>query len=214
MSLVSIALGLTALLLVVALIWRGFSTRASLPCPSWLAWLVELDNPLLRNNSARTIVSHLALEPGMKVLDMGCGPGRLTIPVAKAVGESGEITAFDMQEAMLQRVQARAKTEHLENIRFVHGKAGDTMPGRNKFRNKFDRVLLVTVLGEIPEQQEALAGIFESLKPGGLLSVTEVIADPHFQPRGKVRRLAASAGFAEQAFFGSAISYTLNFTRP
>jgi len=210
MSLVFIVSGLAVLLLAVALIWRGSSTRASLPCPSWLAWMVELDNPLLRNNSAQAIISHLVLKPGMKVLDMGCGPGRLTIPVAKVIGTNGEITAFDMQEGMLQRVKSKAKAEHLENIRFVQGKADDAMLGENQF----DCVLLVTVLGEIPEQKEALAGIFRSLKPGGVLSISEVIADPHFQSRKKVRQLAASAGFNEQAFFGNTISYTLNLIKP
>lgn len=210
MSLVYIALALIALIIVVALVWRGLSTRTALPCPSWLGWMVEMDNPILRHNSAKVIISHLALEPGMKVLDFGCGPGRLAIPLARAVGEAGEVTAFDMQEGMLERVKAKAQAEQLENIRYVLGKAGDGLLGSNRF----DRALLVLVLGEIPEQQRAVAEIFESLKPGGLLSVTEVIADPHFQRRDKVRRLAASAGFTEQAFFGNAISYTLNFTRP
>ena len=210
MSLIYLVLGLAALVVIVALIWRGLSTRTSIPCPSWLGWMVEMDNPILRHNSARVIISHLALTPGMKVLDMGCGPGRLSIPLARAVGESGEVTAFDMQEKMLERVQAKARAEGLQNIRFVQGKAGDGLLGKNRF----DRVLLVLVLGEIPEQQTALSEIFESLKPGGLLSITEVIADPHFQRRGKVRELTSSAGFAEQAFFGNAISYTLNFAKP
>ncbi len=210
MSFVYLALGLAALLIIVALIWRAASTRTNIPCPSWLGWMVEMDNPILRHNSAKVIISHLALAPGMKVLDLGCGPGRLSIPLARAVGESGEVTAFDMQDGMLERVRAKAQAEGLQNIRFMQGKTGDGLLGKDQF----DRVLLVLVLGEIPEQQKALTEIFESLKPGGVLSVTEVIADPHFQRRSKVRELASSVGFAEQAFFGNAISYTLNFTKP
>ncbi len=191
-------------------IWRLSSRRASLPCPAWLAWLVELDNPIFRNNSAREIIKHLGLEPGMKVLDFGCGPGRLTIPLAKRVGPSGKVTAFDIQLGMLQRGQVKAQAERLENIHFVQGAAGEGKLSRGEY----DRALLVTVLGEIPDQRTALAEIFDSLKLGGLLSVTEVIADPHFQRREHVRQAAEAMGFVEQAFFGNAVSYTAHFKKP
>ncbi|MCL4296763.1 MAG: methyltransferase domain-containing protein [Anaerolineae bacterium] len=200
-------LRLMVLLGLIALVWRFFSRRASLPCPTWLSWLVELDNPFFKNYSARAIMQHLALEPGMKVLDFGCGPGRLTIPVAKEIGPTGEVTAFDIQPGMLERVRDKAQAEHLENIQFVQGGAGEGKLGRNHY----DRALLVTVLGEIPGQKAALAEIFESLKPGGILSVTEVIADPHFQRRESVIRAANSVGFVERDFFGSRLSYTINF---
>jgi cyanophycinase-like exopeptidase len=52
------------------------------------------------------------------------------------------------------------------------------------------------------------------LKPGGLLSVTEVIFDPHFQSRQTVARLARSAGFRETASRGNRIAFTLNFEKP
>jgi len=59
-----------------------------------------------------------------------------------------------------------------------------------------------------------MAEIFESLKPGGILSVTEVIADPHFQTRDSVVRTAYSAGYIEKDFFGNRISFTINFEKP
>ncbi|GIK36877.1 MAG: fibrillarin-like rRNA methylase [Chloroflexota bacterium] len=200
-------LRLMVLLGLIALVWRFFSRRSSIPCPTWLSWLVELDNPFFKNYSATTIIQHLALEPGMKVLDCGCGPGRLTIPVAKEIGPAGQVTAFDIQPGMLQRVRDKAQAEQLDNIQFVQGGAGEGKLGRNHY----DRALLVTVLGEIPGQKAALAEIFESLKPGGILSVTEVIADPHFQRRDSVTKAANAVGFVERDFFGHSLSYTINF---
>jgi ubiquinone/menaquinone biosynthesis C-methylase UbiE len=197
-------------IVVVTLTWRFSSKRASLPCPAWLSWLVELDNPVLKNNSARAIISHLNLQPGMQVLDFGCGPGRLTLPVARQVGPAGTVTALDIQPGMLERVRAKAALENLGNIEFVQGAAGAGKLGKNKY----DRALLVTVLGEIPDRNTALKEIFACLKPGGLLSVTEVIADPHFQTRKNVLTAASSAGFVEKGFFGNPISYTLNFEKP
>jgi ubiquinone/menaquinone biosynthesis C-methylase UbiE len=206
----NLGLGFAVLLIIGVIAWRFSSQRSSLPCPTWLSWLVELDNPFLKNNSAGQIIQHLALKPGMKVLDFGCGPGRLTIPVAKQIGPTGEVTAFDMQARMLQRVRVKAQAEHLANIRIIQGAAGAGKLGHNQY----DRALLVTVLGEIPDQQAALAEIFESLKPGGILSVTEVIADPHFQRRARVTSAANSAGFVEREFYGNRISYTINFEKP
>jgi ubiquinone/menaquinone biosynthesis C-methylase UbiE len=195
--------------LVVSLVWRVASRRHSLPCPSWLGWLVELDNPLARSNRARTIVEHLDLRPGMRILDLGCGPGRLTIPAAQRVGPQGEVVAIDIQPGMLRRAQERVEAAGLGNVRFLQAGAGEGRLG-----GPYDRALLVTVLGEIPEREAALQEIFDALKPGGLLSVTEVIFDPHFQSRGTISRLAAKAGFKEQAFFGNRLAFTLNLVKP
>ncbi len=77
-----------------------------------------------------------------------------------------------------------------------------------------DRAILVTVLGEIPDREAALKAIFDVLKPGGILSVTEIVFDPHFQRRSTATRFALAAGFGEKAFFGNRIAYTLHFDKP
>ena len=205
-----IFIGVVCIFIIISVIWRFSSIRLSIPCPSWLSWLVELDNPFLKNNRASEIIYHLNLLSGMKVLDFGCGPGRLTIPIAKQIGPSGTVTAFDIQPGMLERVRVKADHENLSNLEFVQGAAG-----KGKLEgNEYDRALLVTVLGEIPDQKTALKEIFECLKSGGLLSITEVIADPHFQTRKNVLGVARSVGFMEKDFFGNQISFTINLEKP
>ena len=166
-----ILLGLAGLIGLVAVIWRVGSRRRSVPCPVWLRWLVELDNPFTKTNQAAVIVERLELEPGMAVLDAGCGPGRLAIPIARQVGPQGEVVAMDIQAGMLQRAREKAAAANLANIRFLEGGLGGGKLGRNRF----DRSVLVTVLGEVPDREAALAEIFDALKPGGILSVTELI---------------------------------------
>ncbi len=207
---VYICLGLIGLGLLAALVWRLASRRYSLPCPVWLRWLVELDNPFAETNRAGVIIQHLDVQPGMKVLDVGCGPGRLTIPAAEQVGPQGAVVAIDIQSGMLRRAQEKAQTANLNNIRFLKVGAGE---GKLE-RSQFDRALLVTVLGEIPDREAALREIFDALKPGGILSVTEIIFDPHFQSRGTVLRLASQAGFREKEFFGNRLAFTLNLEKP
>jgi len=205
-----IGFGLIGLGLLIAFGWRFISRRATLPCPVWLGWLVELDNPFTKINRAGTIVRNLGLQSGMHVLDVGCGPGRLTIPIAQQVGPKGKVVAMDIQPGMLRRAQAKAQAASLSNIQFLQAGAGT---GKLE-RNQYDRAVLVTVLGEIPDRGAAVQEIFDALKPGGLLSVTELIFDPHFQSRGAVLRLATSVGFSEQMHFGNRLTFTLNFEKP
>lgn len=72
---------------------------------------------------------------------------------------------------------------------------------------------MVTVLGEIPNREAALQEVFAALKSGGILSVTELVFDPHFQRLSTVLQLANAAGFREKNRFGNAIAYTLNLEK-
>ncbi len=195
--------------IVVMVRWRLASRRSALPCPSWLAWLIEKDNPRAKNYNARSIIERLGLQPGMRVLDAGCGPGRVTIPLARAIGAQGEVVALDIQPRMLQRAKEKARAAGLTNVKFLEmaieaGKLGS---------NEYDRVVLVAVLGEIPDRQSALQEIHRALKPGGILSVSEIIFDPHYQSRRAILKLASPAGFREKAFFGNWFAFTVHLEK-
>jgi ubiquinone/menaquinone biosynthesis C-methylase UbiE len=206
----SIRIGLVGLIILIVLAWRLASRRYSLPCPVWLRWLVELDNPFTQTNRADVIVRNLELRPGMKVLDVGCGPGRLTIPIAREVTPQGQVVAMDVQAGMLRRAGEKAQAANLTNIRFLQAGVGE---GQLE-QGQYDRALLVTVLGEIPDRERALKEIFDALKPGGMLGVTEVIFDPHFQKQDSVRRLAYAVGFREKKLVGNRLAYTMCLEKP
>ena len=189
--------------------WRLLSRRRLVPCPSSLAWLLE--NPVMeRVSGSAALIERANVQPGMKVLDAGCGPGRLTIPLARQVGALGEVVALDAQVSMLSKLKVRLFRHGLTNVRMVHAPLGTgALAGE-----QFDRAFLVTVLGEIPDQQKALSEIFELLRPGGILSVSEVLPDPHYQRRSVVRRLALGTGFTPEEVYHNYRSYTMNLTRP
>ena len=204
-----IFLGLIVLFLLVTVGWRLISRRTSVPCPSWLAGLFEIENPYAKNYNASSIIERLDIKPGMRVLDAGCGPGRVTIPLARAVGTQVEVVAIDIQPRMLRRAQQKAQAAGLTNIRFQElaiegGKLGDA---------QYDRVLLVTVLGEIPNRESAIREIYRALKPGGILSISEIMFDPHYQSRGAILKLASPVEFREKAFFGNRFTFTMHLEK-
>jgi ubiquinone/menaquinone biosynthesis C-methylase UbiE len=164
------------------------------PFPAAQGWL--LDNPISRVLAAR-FVRRLDLRPGMRVLDYGCGPGRLTLPLARAVGSAGEVVALDLQPAMLARVERRAVAAGLSNVRTQRAAAGAAdLGGRS-----FDLALLAYVLGEIPPDRRpaAMREIAAALRPEGRLVVVEGAGDPHRQKLEAVQALANEAGLGVES---------------
>jgi ubiquinone/menaquinone biosynthesis C-methylase UbiE len=204
-----LVVGVAAGLIILAgVVWRRVSTRRAAPCPAWLVPLLE--NPYVEAlASARILIDRAAVEPAMRVLDVGSGPGRLTLPLAEQVGTEGTVVALDIQPQMLDRLQQRLEDRGLGNVQTMLGGVGQG----DLEADDFDRAFLVTVLGEIVEKEKAMEEIHAALKRGGLLSVTEVFPDPHYQSRKRVRELAEAAGFRLQAQFGTWLAFTLNFRK-
>jgi 2-polyprenyl-3-methyl-5-hydroxy-6-metoxy-1,4-benzoquinol methylase len=198
---------LLLLLIVVWIVWRVASRRRSIPCPAWLSWMV--DNPFSLRRTAATM-QHLELEPGQRVLDGGCGPGRLSIPIAKALGPEGSVLAVDIQSEMIERVRRKAASASLGNIEFLQAGLGD---GRLP-EGWFDRAVLSTVLGEIPDRLSAMREIYSALKPGGFLLVNEVIGDPHYQSLAKVEALAKEAGYHPSKVHGGRMTFSVKLEKP
>jgi len=203
---------LIVILLVVVVVVVGLGSRLISqlhpgPCPTWLIWLLK--NPESQRYRA-AVLSRLDLSPGLSVLDAGCGPGLLTIPVARVVGPTGTVTGLDIQAGMIERAKKAVEQAGLSNVTFLQAGLGQgKLPA-----GAFDRALLVTVLGEIPDKPAALREIHASLKPGGFVSITEIFPDPDYQSRRKVKALAAEAGLQVREEFGNWFLFTVNMERP
>ena len=53
-----------------------------------------------------------------------------------------------------------------------------------------------------------------ALKPGGILLITEIMFDPHYQSRTAILQLASTAGFREIAFWGNRFTFTMHLEKP
>ena len=205
-----------ALLLIGAVLTGWLVSRwvgRGKPYPVWLSGL--LDNPLTEALSGiTTVIDRAGVTGGMRVLDAGSGPGRLTIPLARCVGASGEVVALDVQQGMLEKVRRRAAKYGLNNIRTLRAALESKAEVPELGAADFDCALLVTVLGEVPDREAAMRALYSALKPGGLLSVTELIIDPDYQSRTQVRNLGQRAGFEIERSYGTALAFTQNLRKP
>ena len=197
----------SGVLVVIFFLWRYSSKRYVIPCPPWLSKMVEYDNPFAYENKAKQIIEHLSLTPSQVVMDLGCGPGRVTIPLAKHYPEC-KVVAADISEEMLAKVKIKATM--LDNVEYLKIQLSENPLGKDQY----DCILLVNVLGEIPNQKAAFKDIFCALKPSGVLSVSELIFDPHFQSISHIRGLAEEVGFIINAVYGSKWVYTIHLQKP
>ncbi|WP_231615367.1 class I SAM-dependent methyltransferase [Novipirellula artificiosorum] len=131
------------------------------------SWLVRPNRDLEEN--ATESLDQLRLIEGMTVCDLGCGNGYWTIPMAKAVAETGQVFAVDIQPEMLQMLRARAGREHLRNVTPVRGKINDPNLGVNEL----DLLLMVDVYHEFSHPESMLWHIRRALKPEGVIALLE-----------------------------------------
>jgi SAM-dependent methyltransferase len=73
--------------------------------------------------STALLLGRLGLADGESVLEIGCGTGALTVPLAAKVGERGRVVAVDISEPMLGAARQRVGEHGLRNVTLLHGDA-------------------------------------------------------------------------------------------
>lgn len=144
---------------------------------------------MLRLLSGHTVHSHAAhllpyLQPGQRVLDFGCGPGTISVGLAKAI-EPGELHGVDVKQAQIDLARSVATAGGHTNATFHVGDVTD-LPFDDDY---FDIAHGHSILTYVPDTQAVLAEVLRVLKPGGLISVREGIIGssfvaPHFEVLG------------------------------
>ena len=111
------------------------------------------------------LLDTVKIKPGQRVLEPGCGTGRLTQILSAAVGTKGLVVAMDISEAMIERCRQRTRT--LNNV-LIEQAALEEMDLKNNF---FDLILCFNVFPHLDDQPAALAIFHRILTPSGLLAI-------------------------------------------
>jgi SAM-dependent methyltransferase len=194
--LAGVGLAAGAATMAAALWWRSHPSA----CPYGQRFWVEAPHPLITRRRL-----HEVLEPqsGERVLEIGPGTGYYTLALAEWLSPGGQLDIFDLQQPMLDHTMRRARERGVTNVVATQGDA-QRLPYPD---GGFDAVVLVTVLGEIPDQDAALREIARVLKPGGRLIVGELFGDPHWVSPARLRERAREAGLTFAHRSGTAVGY-------
>ena len=184
-------------------VWRRAISRGVFP--HQLSWVLELPWRRLVL-SPQALASRLPVRDGSAVLELGPGSGYYSVEVARRV-PSGRLELFDLQPEMLKRCRARCAAVGLDNVGYTVGDAA-ALPFAD---GHFDAVYMVTVFGEVRDQDACLRSVRRVLKPRGVLSVSEHLPDPDFTPIDALRRRTEQSGFVLEHRYGSRLAFTANF---
>lgn len=109
------------------------------------------------------------ISPGADALDIGCGPGDVTLRLSRAVGSHGRVTGLDVNAQAVERARARASELGFKNTSFLEG---DFLAFAQEGR-KFDVITCRRVLMYLPEKPKAATAFIDLLKPNGVLILQE-----------------------------------------
>ena len=118
------------------------------------------------SEAAAFLLPHL--KAGMRLLDVGCGPGSITLGLAEAVAP-GEVVAIDLSSDVLDEARGLAAEKGVSNVRFERGDIHDLRHPEGTF----DVVYAHQVLQHVPRPVDALGAMKRLLVRGGIVGVRD-----------------------------------------
>lgn len=112
------------------------------------------------------IENELMIQPGLKILEIGCGEGGNLKPF---IDRACDVTGIDLTESKIKNAaKFYPELETMQNVRFFHGDVYDFIP---RFESQFDLIILKDTLEHIYGQEKLLSGIKKMLKPRGSIFI-------------------------------------------
>lgn len=149
--------------------------------------VASLERPVYRVGREAAI-GLLELQPGQRVLDLGCGTG-LNLPLLDAaIGPSGSIVGVDLSGSMLARAHARVRSHGWNHVCLVQANAA-TADLRAIFRDGgYDAIVATYTLSVIVDAESAWRNALAAARPGARVAVADLAL-----PQGRWRALAPLA---------------------
>ena len=158
-------------------------------CPWW--FIRAFDNPLRHLFHKPDAMLRDLVHEGDRCVDLGCGIGYFTIPMARLVGPAGCVVAVDVQQRMLAGVRRRAGKAGLES-RIMFQLAD---PAGLELEGPFDFALAFWMVHEVPDQPSFFVRVADAMKPDSLMLLVEPKAEVDERAFSETLRWAGAAGF-------------------
>jgi ubiquinone/menaquinone biosynthesis C-methylase UbiE len=139
-------------------------------CPFWVGYLLISPLRTLMQNPKKIISQYVT--SGMKVLDIGCGMGFFSLPIAQIVGTNGRVICVDVQEKMIKSLKKRAAKAGLIDRIETHVCHQNSL-FLDKLNENIDFALAFAVVHEVSNVGRFFSEIYKMLKPTGMLLVAE-----------------------------------------
>lgn len=210
-KLFQVLLKVLAIFGIYQVILRLIRRYAKFPAPAFIGRFLDSDWRR-RMQPPWQVILRSGIEPGMRVLEVGCGSGGYTTYVARAVGPEGRVFALDIQPEMLAQLSAklnRPENRSLNNIELINQSAY-SLPFPDE---TLDLVYMITVFQEIPDRLRVLAEVRRVLKPGAFLAISEFLPDPDYPWISTTARWGLKAGFVVDRIEGNLWTYTVRFKK-
>ena len=111
-----------------------------------------------------------ALQPGERVLDLGCGAGIDSLIAARMVGPTGTVVGIDMTPAMVAKARRNAVAAGLDNAEFRQGYI-EELPVAN---DSIDVVISNGVINLTTDKLDVMREIHRALRPGGRFQIADI----------------------------------------
>jgi ubiquinone/menaquinone biosynthesis C-methylase UbiE len=116
----------------------------------------------------RRVLVEAGVTTGMSVLDVGCGPGEVSLLAAELVGASGKVLGIDASMDMLEVAQTRAQTAGLRQVTFLAADLRSLV-----LDQQFDALIGRLILMHLPQPESVLRQLLHSVRPGGIVVFQE-----------------------------------------
>jgi SAM-dependent methyltransferase len=114
-------------------------------------------------------LDRLKIQQGWSCLDVGSGPGFVSMDLCERVGESGEVTALDPSDYYLDWLRKETKDRGRKNLKATLG----TAETANLPKSHFNLIFVRWVIAFVPDAKRFLASLVGSLKPGGVIAIMD-----------------------------------------